>query len=113
MEYQQRMIKMKDSSTRANNAIAELEKQFGGVPECKNCLNFERIIKDPITKEEYVKCKSPFNHLSPKKDAYRCYYFNHKSQLIRDNIAEMIERGEELERKMRPTWEDMNRPFTI
>jgi hypothetical protein len=103
----------KNSTTRAKAAIDAIEAEFGGVPECKNCLNFERIIKDPVTKEEYVKCKSPFTHLSLKKDAYRCYYFNHKEQRIRDNIAKMIERGEELERKMRPTWEDLNRPFTI
>ena len=99
--------------SKAQQAIEEYEKEFGGVPECKNCLNFERIIKDPVTKIEYVKCKSPFNHLSPRSEAYRCYYFSNKSEHIRNNIAKMIERGEELERKMRPTWEDMNRPFTI
>lgn len=103
----------KTPQSKAETIFKELEEEFGGVPECKNCLNFERIIKDPVTKVEYVKCKSPFNHLSPKSEAYRCYYFTNKSKRIRDNIAKMIERGEELERSMRPTFEDLNKTFDI
>lgn len=104
---------MKKSISKAVKVINSIEKEFGGVPKCEDCLNFERIIKDHVTEEEYVKCKSPFNHLSPKKDAYRCYYFSNKSKRIRDNIAKMIEKGEKLERDLRPTWEELNRPFTI
>lgn len=101
------------SDPRVKKIIDEMEREFGDVPACKNCINFERVIKDPVTKKEYVKCKSPFSHLPPIEDAYRCYYFSHKSQRVRDNIAKMIEDGEELQRKMRPTWEELNRPFTI
>ena len=99
--------------SKAEKVFKELEAEFGGVPKCENCLNFERIIKDPVTNEEYIKCKAPFSHLSPRKEAYRCYYYAHKDERIRKNVSDMIKRGIELERSMRPTWEELNRPFTI
>lgn len=97
---------------KAQKVIKALEAEFGGVPTCKNCLNFERWIKDPKTGKKYSKCKH-YDYLPNPDGAYRCYYFANKSQRIRDNIARMIEEGEEMERRCRPTWADMNRPFTI
>lgn len=29
------------------------------------------------------------------------------------NDPKVIERGEELQRKLRPTWKDLNQPFTV
>ena len=103
---------MKKPPSKAEEIFKELENEFGGPAECKNCMNFERWIKDPLGKKKYTKCKH-YSHLPDPEDARRCYYYAHKDERIRKNVAKVIEEGEELERKMKPTWEDMNRPFTI
>jgi hypothetical protein len=103
---------MKKNSSKTEKVISELEKEFGGPAECKNCLNFERWIEDIKTKKKYTKCKH-YDHLPNPEEAYRCYYYANKDERIRKNVAKMIEKGEELERKLKPTWEEMNRPFTI
>jgi hypothetical protein len=103
---------MTKSISKTEKLINALEEKFGGPAECKNCINFERWIKDTKTDKKYAKCKH-YDHLPNPEEAYRCYYYAHKDERIRKNVARVIEEGEELERKMRPSWEDMNRPFDI
>ena len=98
--------------SKAEKVFKELEAEFGGPAACKNCMNFERWIEDPKTNKKYTKCKH-YDHLPNPEEASRCYYYAHKDERIRKNVADVIHRGEELERSMRPTWEDLNRPFTI
>lgn len=103
---------MKTAKSKGRAVIEALEKEFGGPAACKNCMNFERWIEDTKTKKKYTKCKH-YDHLPNPEEARRCYYYAHKDERIRNNIAKMIEEGEELERKMRPTLEDLNKIFTI
>lgn len=100
---------MKDKYKALFDAI---EKEFGGPAACDKCMNFEYFVKDPKTKEKYSKCKH-YDHLPTPKNASRCYYYSNKDPRIRENMARIAREGEELERKMRPTWEEMHRPFTI